>query len=163
MPSTPSSNCPLSICFALPLLSLVSSSQPSRKVPSRTQTRRRQHRPPATLIPTSDSPTLSPRLQQTRLRLHLLQLERQHRRNATTAQTDQPTEEPIHTSDDISDISLNPSGPDLSKRLIRSSYSTDERRARSERLRAKWQDPEWRAAMLEKRRSKMRWRSAVNF
>lgn len=40
------------------------------------------------------------------------------------------------------------------KRILKESYSADERRARSERLRSLWQDPEWRASMLAKRRSK---------
>lgn len=34
------------------------------------------------------------------------------------------------------------------------SYTAEERRARSERLRSRWRDPEWRAAILAKRRSK---------
>lgn len=40
------------------------------------------------------------------------------------------------------------------KPTLKESYSADERRARSERLRSLWQDPEWRASMLAKRRSK---------
>lgn len=41
-----------------------------------------------------------------------------------------------------------------SSQPLTDSYSAGERRARSERLRSLWKDPEWRASMLAKRRSK---------
>lgn len=39
------------------------------------------------------------------------------------------------------------------KNQLKESYSADERKSRSERLRALWRDPQWRASMIAKRRS----------
>lgn len=90
-------------------------------------------------VPTSPMPSppvilhnTPTRLQLTRLRLHLLRLTRLHSPEVAGSGT-QP---------------LPPTEPTERKRRF---YTPQERLARSERLRAKWADPEWRAAMLARR------------
>lgn len=109
---------------------------------AQTSSRRPRHIPPSTssppLFPRS---VLSPtRLQQTRLRLHLLHLARKAQRSSTKATS--------HPSDSEDLFSL-PTPPFPSKKHV---YSPAERRARSERLRERWRDPQWRATMLERRK-----------
>lgn len=86
-------------------------------------------------LPDTDLPPAPTRIQLARLRRHLLRMSSASPKPAS----------------DFPNLPKPPASPTAPARRPRQ-YSEEERRARSERLRAKWQDPEWRAAMLAKRK-----------
>lgn len=112
-----------------------------RQQPAPSVTRRRPPsatQPPPT--PHPSPPTRPTRLQLARLRLHLLRATRHH------SSPDQPKQNPTPSTN-------NDHPPSTSQPARRRPvYTSEERRARSDRLREKWADPDWRAAMLGRRR-----------
>lgn len=132
---------PLAVAFA-PTVVLPSARADGARRPL---SRRPSAPPPSTPPAASSFPT---RLQQARLRLHLLHLQRQQRRD--NASSTEMSSSPKNSS------SNTPRSAGAAARPPARAYSLtpEERRARSERMRARWSDPEWRAAMLARRRSR---------
>lgn len=145
--------------FVLPLFTSMPPRQPS--VSSRDISRRPKSVIPGTIPREVPDPLL--RLVQARLRLHLLHLARQARRNSMPPEALKD----LTGSDKPDDLFSSPTNirsnqqrktgrtPSTSGDASYSSesYSLEERRTRSERLRALWRKPSWRESMLAKQRS----------